>query len=533
MERCLQITEVLQVICDHMSRRNLVSLSRTCRALRDPALDSIWHTQTSLVPLLKCLPPHIWQEISECKRRVLSIRHPITPDDWRRVQMYSYRVKNLAIEGAELDADFFRALEISIPGSFLLPNLRSLSWTVEDAGIFPFCRLLLPPTLVSVNVVLQDCTPDLSLFSTLRISHPHLTDIHVDVPTSSSSIHIVSNAICGWKFIKKLTVTTLDELALVHIAGLPALEDLQLQSYIPPVSAQRLSTLIPVHAFPKLRLLEIHADTIISAFSLIARIASVQLEELHITTTRCAPSSVWKAAFLALARLPSSQHLTSLSLCQRTNSSPIPADVIDRYILGPETVAPLLRLVNLINLSLQPFFGLDLDDETIHQMAAAWPYLETLELGGERAMPRPPRATLRCLIYLAEHCVNLNSLQIAVDATDPVPRLSRPRKTKPRNALTYLNTGPSPITSPALVAAFLSNNFAAIAFGRRSDTDADRPWNEVSHLFQVFRSVRAAEARCWSSEDSGSDGWSSEQETLDEENSDDELALPLFSLDQL
>ncbi|KAJ7137056.1 hypothetical protein C8R44DRAFT_538657, partial [Mycena epipterygia] len=50
---------VLHAICDQTSRRNLVSLARTCQTFRDPALDAVWHTQTSLVPLLKCLPPHI------------------------------------------------------------------------------------------------------------------------------------------------------------------------------------------------------------------------------------------------------------------------------------------------------------------------------------------------------------------------------------------------------------------------------------------------------------------------------------------
>lgn len=442
--------------------------------------------------------------------------------------MYNYRVKKLAIETAQLDADFFRTLEISVPGSFLLPNLRILSWTVEDDGFFLFCRIFLPPTVISVSVVLQDCTPDLSLFSTLGVSHPHLADIHVDVPASSSSVRVVSNTLCAWKFLKKLTVVTLDEIALVHIAGLPQLEDLQLQSYIPPLNSERLSRLIPVPAFPALRLLEIIGDTIESAFSLVAHISSVQFDELHINTSQCTSSYAWKEAFITLEHLPSRQNLSSISLWQRDNRPPVPVSMADKYILDPETIAPLLNFGNLVNLSLQPFFGLDLDDPMVHRMAVAWPFLETLELGAERAAPRPPRATLRSLVYLAEHCPNLHSLQLAIDATDPVPRFTRPRKTHPRHRLGYFHTGPSPITSPAAVAAFLSNSFAAIRFGHRGDNDTERPWNEVSRLFRVFRSVRAAEARCWTAEYPDSDGWSSGNETSDEEGSDDGSVLYLF-----
>lgn len=418
-----------------------------------------------------------------------------------------------------MDVLFLRTLELSMPGTFLLPNLRILSWMVEDDGFFPLCRLFFPPTLISLSVVLQDCIPDLSLFSTLQISHPHLTDIHVDVPASAASVRVVSSAVCAWKLIQKLTVVTLDEVALIHIAGLPQLQDLQLHSYIPPCSSERLSILIPPRAFPTLRHLDILADTIQSAFSLITHISSVELEELHINTSQCAPAYVWEEAFSTLQRLPSRQHLNSLSLCQRDNIPSIPANMVNKYVLTREAVLPLLTFPALVNLSLQPFFGLDLDDATVHEMAASWPTLEVLELGAERAVPSPPRTTLRSLVYLAEHCPHLHSLQLPVNATDPVPRFSRPRKAMPPYRLAYLHTGPSPVTTPALVAAFLSNSFASIGFGHRPDTDANRPWNEVSRLFKIFRSVRAAEMRCWTSEEeSDSDGW----DEISDEDSDDE-----------
>ncbi|KAJ7083483.1 hypothetical protein C8R44DRAFT_894527 [Mycena epipterygia] len=246
----------------------------------------------------------------------------------------------------------------------------------------PSAAFSCPPTLVNIRVVLRDCTPDLSLLSTLRLSHPRLTDIHIYVPASSSSVRVVSSAIYGWNFIKNLTLVTLDELGLALVAS--------------PQTSNSIHIVF---------------DTLQSAFSLVASISSVQLEDIQITTLQCAPSSAWKKAFLCLERLPSCGHLSALYLSQRINN-PV-------HFLNSDT------------------------------------------------LPTPSRPP------------------------------ARRRRTLPAHSLAYLHTGPSPITSPALVSAFLSNSFAHIAFGLRPDDDAaDRPWNEVARLLEMLHAVRAAEARC-------------------------------------
>jgi hypothetical protein len=40
--------------------RTLACLARTTRAFEGPALDALWRTQKSLVPLLKLMPPDMW-----------------------------------------------------------------------------------------------------------------------------------------------------------------------------------------------------------------------------------------------------------------------------------------------------------------------------------------------------------------------------------------------------------------------------------------------------------------------------------------
>ena len=73
MHRCLSVTDIVYVICEKLSEplglagnfsRELASLAafaRTCRAVHEPALDHLWYTQTSIIPLLRCMPDGTWE----------------------------------------------------------------------------------------------------------------------------------------------------------------------------------------------------------------------------------------------------------------------------------------------------------------------------------------------------------------------------------------------------------------------------------------------------------------------------------------
>lgn len=50
-------------------RRLLAHLARTCKAFSEPALDVLWHTQTSIVPLVRCLPSNALE--IDAKREIL------------------------------------------------------------------------------------------------------------------------------------------------------------------------------------------------------------------------------------------------------------------------------------------------------------------------------------------------------------------------------------------------------------------------------------------------------------------------------
>ncbi len=65
MHAILQIEEVFVKIADALdqttpkARSALYALARTCRTFHEPAINVLWHTQTSLIPILRCIPAQV------------------------------------------------------------------------------------------------------------------------------------------------------------------------------------------------------------------------------------------------------------------------------------------------------------------------------------------------------------------------------------------------------------------------------------------------------------------------------------------
>jgi hypothetical protein len=53
MHRVLYILEVLRIILSDCDKKTLGRLARTCRLFCDPALDTLWSLQPSLITLLE------------------------------------------------------------------------------------------------------------------------------------------------------------------------------------------------------------------------------------------------------------------------------------------------------------------------------------------------------------------------------------------------------------------------------------------------------------------------------------------------
>jgi hypothetical protein len=60
MHKALRIAEILDQISCHTDLGTLPSLASTCRTFEGPALDALWRNLPSLVPLVNCIPTHLW-----------------------------------------------------------------------------------------------------------------------------------------------------------------------------------------------------------------------------------------------------------------------------------------------------------------------------------------------------------------------------------------------------------------------------------------------------------------------------------------
>lgn len=60
MHRALFISEIANFICEPLDETTLAALARSCKALHEPAVHSLWADLSNLVPLVKCFPDDSW-----------------------------------------------------------------------------------------------------------------------------------------------------------------------------------------------------------------------------------------------------------------------------------------------------------------------------------------------------------------------------------------------------------------------------------------------------------------------------------------
>jgi hypothetical protein len=73
MHRALTVPQALHLLCLEIrssrgcelgknASRDLAVLARTCTLISKPALNVLWQFQDTIIPLLDCMPPTIWQQ---------------------------------------------------------------------------------------------------------------------------------------------------------------------------------------------------------------------------------------------------------------------------------------------------------------------------------------------------------------------------------------------------------------------------------------------------------------------------------------
>ncbi|KAJ7165914.1 hypothetical protein C8R46DRAFT_1096574 [Mycena filopes] len=517
--RALQINEIVRMICEESYRPT--NLATTTKIFSDAALDVIWRDLGSLIPLVKCMPETVWEKKpGERGAAIYHLRRPITFTDLPRMLFYSKRVRRITVDSGwrwngTLHSDFLHALDLALPLAGFMPLLSNFSWVGKKH--LSVMRHFLGPQSRTIDLALTKNVAGLSILPYLSSTCPHLSDVTLDAPADTSSIGLISAAVCGWHHLTILSVPNLDKSAFLHVAQLPLLMELSLTSVERTVSLPHLPDFLSGSTFPALATLHVSCDTARFCSGLVRVISSGRLKALYII-----PRSDWTTAAWQELHTTLRDHLNHNildTLCVEQVAGRTRPDDTPLYVLSDEAMRPLLAFKKLTSVIYQISPGLDVDDTFLEEMAVEWRRIQTLTFNTDVFVRERPRATLRCLITFAKRCRRLDNLGIRIDASE-VPEFIQVPGQRISHSLNALEVGTSSIRKDveAEVAALVSNLFPSMeylfAFSGHEGSVApfseyQSSWSRVSDMLPVFSAVREQEETFWtaevSDEESGSE----------------------------
>jgi hypothetical protein len=315
------------------------------------------------------------------------IDHPTDPDVIRVSTWGDTQAVTSAVHPDVLRAWSAYACEVAP----LFPNLSHLRWDNEDYGELELTSLLFTPCLSSLTVLpsardpdsdvqaqdivhLQRGTaavdvvqkammhcPSLHALNLFRRSRQHFRRVPAVETTLGSRLEQLREFRCG---------ALAPSSTLRHLASLPHLEVFEA-----PVGTHMSLVGLPC-VFPAARELHFLSAPMQHLLALVAAVQSARVHTFELNASDDpGPSSQLVGELLALvAAHPSADGLRRLRFAPDGN-----LNVLGSEYLALADVLPLLRLAGLRDITLHGY-AFDPAEDTVAQMLAAWPALETLEL---------------------------------------------------------------------------------------------------------------------------------------------------------
>ncbi|KAJ7199647.1 hypothetical protein GGX14DRAFT_467748, partial [Mycena pura] len=387
MHRCWDVAELTQIIFQQLepvysesgtdrsitTQGQLYWLALTCRKFCDPALDRLWESP-NFIDLLKCLPYHVW-EISEGS---FKIRSPVGPGDWERVLTYSKRIRNFSDEyypPSCLDASVLQSLVNSLPSGPLLPNLRSLSCQ-SWSKLFPHISRLVGEHVPKIYVEIEGPAADLPPIARhcRFLSHVTFNGLY-----DESTRDWVSAFLIQLTHLQTVEVLYMTQDAFLHVARLDHVETLWVRCLDLEAFAEVDR---PYILFPALRRLTLWAESVTFATHFVKVLDCAPLETIVVTSRQDCTTINSRALFWAIHTSCFTSHntLTSITVELTEDFDTLPADT-SPYTMPSSVTQPLLGFPNLRHVKLSSTVGFISDNESVDDMARAWPCLESLSMG--------------------------------------------------------------------------------------------------------------------------------------------------------
>jgi hypothetical protein len=389
----------------------------------------------------------------------------------------------------KVDIDVYRAISISCPSSPILPNLRDLTWTVDDDEIFQYIRLFLTPGLTHLHLFFDWSTSRVSLLPPLKRLCPSIT--HLDLGCTADSdgiVDVISNHIFQWEQLEVVEASDLNNQAITRLSTLPRLRKLRCQLHDHWQGTSRNLS------FPTLQELSLIAVEAEDCLSFVACLDGAKLSHVSL---HLGPEGNYDRHGLLLAL---QRHVSNSALKEVWLSD----DYDDENVIPGDILRPLLAFTNLTHLSFCPGSSFATDNSMINDISKACPRLQYLALGECSGSNGHTRVTLAGLIPLVQRCPNLHHLEIVFDASNPDYRSHQNQSQSVSNDnIKEISVGDSRITEPSAVASFLSNIFPELhaihLLSSSSFVEGDefelieRLWGEARELVQRFIKERRRE----------------------------------------
>lgn len=421
MHAGLRIPEVRGEICRAVAldlehgRQSLAALARTCRLLRDPALDVLWAKLENAAPLFMlfpsdaiarmpdnivdeeennypCFVSHILVVVreyfinlsltfQECKRALVE-------EDWERFNFYSNRVRSLSLLGItpdtlEFEEDrvvtkcqqfIFQVIHDFQPPSLILPRLQRLVIPSHRQQIRTFLQvsLLAGPGIQTLDLSLNPMfePPRTDVMDIIRQRCHVLRELRVTAWGGGLSL---SNSL-STLISSKPTLQVLDvEHALVTLDSVIFLPSLRiLKATILASSLTLPPPLIPKDTFSVLRSITLTIDPPLG-LDLLENICPNSLEHISLT-------SYWASSALLhryICALTKGHLLSHIELRHNIylECGEVPPESVDSDILRD-----LFSLQNLECLIVRFVHFSGLDTSFLNDIGKAWPRLRVLDL---------------------------------------------------------------------------------------------------------------------------------------------------------
>jgi hypothetical protein len=498
MHHCLHVTEILRFIFQLTAseesgsrKRNqtLYSIALTCRSFQDPALDLLWYSQTSLVPLFKTLPRDLWDvgttedlvdgasRLARIRTRAKTqnlrfVRNPM-PNDWIRFNTYASRIRMLEIQElpnhVRLDSTIYKHTKRLPP---LLPRLKYFR-SMQTGIFFDDGHIFLNPNLQSIQARIFPGQPTVghaTHFFDIALSRcPKITELDVRLEVAALRPKF-SSFVRGFMHLEDVScsLSSLSAESLTHLAGLPTLHKLKLYDSDTSFIALNGNHIRQRFSFPTLRHFVIEGPFMVNLANLFEYFSFQQLQSLHTKTSLDFPiSSDFCTLFKNFAKSCSASHLNSIHVEVFVDDDTFIEVEADFLAMDPFTFKPLLNFSELETLIVT--YPANLDDETLREIAIAFPRLRNFSIGsGFQVLST--HITLQGLVHLVEHCPSLEHLTITID----VPPDQNPNWSGAVNTvLTTINLERSTIRSFGTTAVLLCNLFVKLERVLSSWTTSD------------------------------------------------------------